>query len=405
MCFLSDGMLHGGVRNLEPMLRELRVAPTSFSEELHPISSMEAARSFGRGLPQDDMVVCVVMRTPCGARPSAGARGETQPSAQIQLLRNISPEYRMAEGEERARPIVNGHICSRVMHALAVVAALSLLCACGGRNDAHDPAPAAGRVLRVCADPNNLPFSNRRLEGFENRIAELVADEMNASLDYTWWAQRRGFIRNTLRACSCDVVIGVPSSYELVLATAPYYRSSYVFVYRRDSGFDVSSFDDPILKQLKIGVQIIGDDYANTPAAHALTNRGIIRNVAGYSIYGDYSKESPPAAIVDAVASGEIDLAVVWGPLAGYFGSRGNDTLVVVPVTPQIDLPFLPFVFDISMGVRRQDSTLRDELDGILRRRRDTIESILDEYRVPRIPEATATPRTNVGGGADAKSS
>lgn len=241
------------------------------------------------------------------------------------------------------------------------------------------------RVLRVCADPNNLPFLNRRLEGFENRIAELVARDLDATISYTWWPQRRGFVRNTLNAGDCDVVMGVPASYELVLTTRPYYRSTYVFVSRRDRHLEVRSFDDPVLRRLSIGVQLVGDDYANSPPSHALAARGMVGNVRGYSVYGDYSQENPPAAIVDAVGRGEVDVAVVWGPLAGYFARRQPVQLDLVPVSPQIDLPFLPFVFDISMGVRRQDKDLKEELDRILERRKPGIDAILDAYGVPRV--------------------
>jgi mxaJ protein len=241
------------------------------------------------------------------------------------------------------------------------------------------------RTLRVCADPNNLPFSNEREQGFENEIAGMVAREMGARLQYTWWAQRRGFIRNTLRAGKCDVVMGIPSSFELALATRPYYRSSYVFVYRKDGGLDVRSFDDAALRRLRVGVQMIGDDGANSPPAHALARRGVLANVRGYSVYGDYTEANPPARIVDAVAAGEIDVAVVWGPLAGYFARREPVPLAIVPVSPQVDLPFLPFVFDISMGVRREETALRDELDAILERRRPEIDAILDRYGVPRV--------------------
>ena len=239
-----------------------------------------------------------------------------------------------------------------------------------------------GRVLRVCADPNNLPFTNQRLEGFENRLAELVARDMGAEVSYTWRAQRRGFLRETLNAGKCDVVMGIPASYELALATRPYYRSSYVFVSR---GLRVSSFDDPVLRRVQIGVQLVGDDYANAPPAHALAARGVVGNVHGYSVYGDYRREAPPAAIVEAVARGEVDVAVVWGPLAGWAAQRQPVPLRIAPVSPQIDLPFLPFVFDISMGVRRSDADLKEELDAILERRQPEIDALLDEYGVPRV--------------------
>src|SRR5690349_23062640 len=155
-------------------------------------------------------------------------------------------------------------------------------------------------VLRVCADPNNLPFSNQRGEGFENKIAELLAHDMGDRVEYTWWAQRRGFFRNTLKSGACDVVIGVPAGFEMALTTRPYYRSTYVFLYRKDRGLKINSLDDPSLKNLRIGVQIIGDDFTNTPPAHALSRRNIVANVRGYTLYGDYSQPDPPARIVDA---------------------------------------------------------------------------------------------------------
>jgi mxaJ protein len=241
------------------------------------------------------------------------------------------------------------------------------------------------RVLRVCADPNNLPFTNERLEGFENRIAELIAQELGARIEYTWWAQRRGFIRSTLRAELCDVVMGIPSSFELALPTRPYYRSTYVFVTRRDRNLDIESFDDPRLRELRVGVHLVGDDGANTPPAHALSNRGIINNVRGYTLYGDYREDSPPARMIEAVARDEIDVAVAWGPLAGYYAPRQEVPLEIVPVSPQIDLPFLPFVYDIAVGVRRGEDDFREEIDTVLRRRSVEIAKILDDYGVPRL--------------------
>ena len=245
-------------------------------------------------------------------------------------------------------------------------------------------AEAPERVLRVCADPNNLPFTNSRLEGFENRIAELIARDLDARIEYTWWAQRRGFIRNTLRAGRCDLVLGIPSSFELALPTRPYYRSTYVFVTRKDRGLDIASFDDPRLRTLRVGVHLVGDDGANTPPAHALANRGIIENVHGYTLYGDYRQESPPARMIEAVARGDIDVAVAWGPLAGYYGTRQDVPLAIVPVSPQIDLPFLPFVYDIAVGVRRGEDAFRAEIDEVLVKRKADIARILEEYGVPR---------------------
>lgn len=256
---------------------------------------------------------------------------------------------------------------------------------------AYAATPQQSRELRVCADPNNLPFSNERQEGFENRIAALIAEDLGATVSYVWWPQRRGFIRYTLRAGKCDLVMGVPHSFELALPTRPYYRSTYVFVYRKDHGLKIRSFEDPILRQLKIGVQLIGNDGWNTPPVHALSNRGIVGNLVGYSVFGDYSQENPPARIIDAVVAGDVDLAIVWGPLAGYFAKRAPVELEVVPVSPAIDLPFLPFVYDISLGVRREDEALKEELEAVLERRKSDIQRILLEYGVPLV-DATGRP-------------
>jgi mxaJ protein len=238
-------------------------------------------------------------------------------------------------------------------------------------------------TLRVCADPNNLPFSNQKLEGFENKIAQLLADDLGQKLDYTWWAQRRGFFRNTLKAGNCDVVLGVPAGLEMTLNTRPYYRSTYVFVSRKDSGLSISSFDDDALKKVRVGVQMIGDDFNNTPPAEALSRRRIIDNVRGFTVYGNYSEPNPVARIIDAVGKKQIDVAIAWGPMAAYFAKQEKSSLVVVPVSPQFDQSSLPFVYDISMGVRREDRELRDQLESFLDRRQGDIEKILKDYSVP----------------------
>jgi mxaJ protein len=242
---------------------------------------------------------------------------------------------------------------------------------------------ADARELRVCADPNNLPFSNERGEGFENKIAELIADELGVTLSYTWWAQRRGFIRNTLNTGSCDLVTGTTNGIEMLRTTLPYYRSGYTFVTRQD-GPKVSSLDDPILHNLRIGIQLVGEDGANPPPAEALARRGIVDNVRGYLVYGDYRERNPAAAIMDAVAKGEIDVAIVWGPVAGYFAGRESVPLKIALVTPQNDGPRVPMVFDINMGVRRDDPTLRDEINAALSKLRPKIDAVLANYGVPR---------------------
>jgi len=243
------------------------------------------------------------------------------------------------------------------------------------------------KQLRVCADPNNLPFSNRQQAGFENKIAELLARELESQVTYTWWPQRRGFIRNTLNAGLCDVVMGVPVGYDPVLTTQPYYRSTYVFVSPQNAGYQITSFDDPTLRRLRIGVHLIGDDYTNSPPAHALSVKGIVDNVVGYSVFGDYAEDSPPGKIITAVAAGEVDIAIVWGPIAGYFAKKQSASLTLVPVPANAGSPSLPFTYSIALGVRRKDQGLKAKLDEVLKRKEPEIRKILEEYGVPLVQD------------------
>jgi quinoprotein dehydrogenase-associated probable ABC transporter substrate-binding protein len=238
-------------------------------------------------------------------------------------------------------------------------------------------------TLRVCADPNNLPFSNRQQEGFENKIAELLAQEFKSKLQYTWWPQRRGFLRSTLGTGSCDVVMSVPAGFDPVLTTQPYYRSTYVFVYPQRAEHHIASFDDPVLHRLKIGVHLIGDDYANSPPAHLLSMKGIVDNVVGYSVFGNYAEDSPPGKIIDAVAAGEINVAIVWGPIAGYFAKKQTIPLTLTPVPAAAGSSAFPLSYSIAMGVRRTDDKLKARFDEALQRKAGDIRKILEEYGVP----------------------
>jgi len=242
---------------------------------------------------------------------------------------------------------------------------------------------ANARELRVCADPNNLPFSNERGDGFENKIVELVASDLDAKLRYTWWAQRRGFIRNTLDAQLCDLVAGTIAGLPTLRSTAPYYRSSYVFV-SRPGNHEITSFDDPALRTAKIGIHLIGDDGFNVPPAHALASRGIVSNVRGYSIYGDYREKSPPSRLIEAVSNGEIDVAIAWGPFGGYFAALQSPPLQIREIIPSTDGQ-LPMTYEIAMGVRRRDETLQQELDAVLERKQAGIAAILSKFYVPQV--------------------
>lgn len=268
---------------------------------------------------------------------------------------------------------VSSRVAARVATSVAIAAALWVQAS---------PRVAAGpAALRVCADPNNMPFSNARGEGFENRIATVIATDLGRTVSYFWSPSRRGFIRNTLGAERCDVVMAAPAASERIAITRPYYRSSYVFLTR--AGTRVASLDDPRLRSMRIGIQLTGDDYDNPPAAQALAARHIIGNVRGFTVYGDYSAADPNRSIVDAVANGDVDVAVVWGPLAGYYAKRAPAPLTLAPVTPQSDGPALPFRFAIAIGVRKDDAALRAELDRSLARRAADIRRILESYGVP----------------------
>lgn len=246
--------------------------------------------------------------------------------------------------------------------------------------------------LRVCADPNNLPFSNRQQQGFDNQIASLAAKELGRTVSYVWAPERgESFVRKTLLARRCDVLMGIPSNYREAAPTEPYYRSTYVFVSKQARHLKIRSLNDPALRRLRIGVHVISDDASNLPPAQALANRGMYRNVAAYSMYGDASKPNPPAALIRAVARGDIDLAIAWGPLAGYFATRSATALDLAPVAPAVDRPFLPFTYSISMGVRPEDKQLLSALNGVIQRRSREIHEILRHYGVPMLDDPKAS--------------
>jgi quinoprotein dehydrogenase-associated probable ABC transporter substrate-binding protein len=236
--------------------------------------------------------------------------------------------------------------------------------------------------LRVCADPNNLPFSNQRGDGFENRIATLVARDLGRPLAYYFQPQRRGFARSTLNAGRCDLIVGVLTGSDRVLTTRPYYRSTFVFV-SRPAGPVIRSFDDRRLARLRVGIQLTGDDYGNPPPAQALASRGLAAVVRGFPVYGDYSHASPLRTIVDAVAANEIDAAAVWGPVGGYFAAREQQPLVVTPITPERRANGITFAFSIAMAVRTGDGDLKQRLDTVIRRRQPDIDRILRRFNVP----------------------
>jgi mxaJ protein len=239
-------------------------------------------------------------------------------------------------------------------------------------------------ILRVCADPDNMPLSNQKGEGFEQKIAELIAKDWDSKVEYAWWPVRRGFFARALNGRYCDVAIEAPSGMDIAGVTKPYFRSGYVFVTRKDSGLDIKSLADPRLKKLKIGVNLLNSDAENTPPAMALSQYGVVGNLVGFSTF--YTDTERPEDIINAVAKKDIDVAIVWGPIAGYFVKQASSPLVVVPLPARDSLSDFPFQYNIGMGVRRRDKELRDSLQSVLDRKGPEIRKILQQYGVPVFP-------------------
>ena len=239
-------------------------------------------------------------------------------------------------------------------------------------------------IIRVCADPDNMPLSNQKGEGFEQKLAELIAKEWNAKVEYAWWPVRRGFFARALNGRYCDLAVEAPPALDIASVTKPYFRSGYVFVTRKDSGLDIKSLADPRLKKLRIGVNLLNSDAENTPPAMALSKYGVVGNLKGYSTF--YTDTERPEDIVNDVAKKDIDIAIVWGPLAGYFAKQSPVPLSLQPLAERDSLSDLPFRFDIGMAVRRKDRALRDSLQKVLDRKGPEIQAILKEYGVPVFP-------------------
>jgi mxaJ protein len=246
---------------------------------------------------------------------------------------------------------------------------------------------AESRELKVCADPDNLPFSNRAQQGFENRIAELVAQDLNAHVEYVWQRMGRGFVREFMNKSRCDLLIGIPNAFPALLTTTPYYRSSYVFVTRRNARLQPASLNDPELHAMKIGVQVLDEEY--TPPGSALARRGMQNAIVGF----DTTENAD--SIIRAVLDGQVDTAVVWGPQAGYSAAKFKGKLTLTPVSPEVDPPGVPLTFAISMGVRKGNTQLHDELERVLAQRKIEIQKILKQFGVPQLE--LAAPAT-VGG-------
>lgn len=234
--------------------------------------------------------------------------------------------------------------------------------------------------FKVCAEADNLPFSNLQREGFENKIAALIAEDLGKELSFQFWHHMLGYYRNTLNAFRCDVIIGTVAYNDMLMTTKPYYRSTYAFVYRKDSGYNITDWDSPDLRKAKaIGV------VDKTPVASALNDKDLMENAKPYRIFRDLTM--PPSLLIDDLVKGEIDVAIVWGPIAGYYAKQSKVPLVVVPTPEYEGMPEQAKVqFNISMGVRKRDAERKAMLEDVLQRRQADILKILDEYGIPHVP-------------------
>jgi quinoprotein dehydrogenase-associated probable ABC transporter substrate-binding protein len=236
------------------------------------------------------------------------------------------------------------------------------------------------KVLRVCADPRNLPFSNEKGEGFENKLAELFADRLQKKLDYMYFPQATGFVRMTLGAHRCDVIMGFPQGDDLVQGTNPYYRTAYALVAKEGGGLDdVATLEDARLKGKRIGI------IAGTPPATNMAVNGLMSNAKPYPLMIDTRIDSSALAMIKDLMAAEIDVGVLWGPIAGYYAKQANPPLHVTPLVKETSGPKL--AYRIGMGVRPADQNWKRLLNRLIQENQPTINKILLDYGVPLLDE------------------
>jgi quinoprotein dehydrogenase-associated probable ABC transporter substrate-binding protein/PQQ-dependent catabolism-associated CXXCW motif protein len=285
----------------------------------------------------------------------------------------------------RNRPI--GSVTQFLWAAVALALAVPLSAAPAAAQGFEPPilqAPLGEIVdrttLRVCADPGNLPYSNDKGEGFENKIAELIAAEFGVPITYTWFPQTVGFVRMTLAAHRCDLIIGVATTNELMQNTNPYYRAAYMLVHRADMPIETGRLDDPIFQPLRLGIQ------PGTPGATTAARNGLLDQSKHYPLVVDTRIEKPARDMVEDVSEGVIDVGIVWGPLAGYWIREIDPSLVMRPLeaasgTERVD-------YRISMGIRYNEPVWKEELNAILMEKKPEIDAILQSFGVPLLNNA-----------------
>lgn len=287
------------------------------------------------------------------------------PFARGARAQNLGPDFG-AHGGDHAKPDISGFDKDRAKSDMS-----------GFEKNAGSIELIDPKTLRVCADPNNLPFSNDRGEGFENKIAQLLAQKLGKELAYAYYPGATGFVRNTLNAHLCDVILGMPQGNDLVQPTNPYYRTSYAIVARARSDLaDIKSLDDPRLKEKGRRIGLV----ANTPPGNILAANGLLGAVKPYALMVDTRVESPSAEMIRDLKDGKIDIAVLWGPFAGYYAKKADGGLVVAPIE---DAKGARMSFRIGFGVRRSDQNWKRELNQFIAQNQGALEEILADYGVP----------------------
>jgi mxaJ protein len=240
------------------------------------------------------------------------------------------------------------------------------------------------KEFRVCADPENMPYSNQKGEGFENKIAEVLAKDLGKELSYEFWLDRQGFLRNTINAQRCDVIMGMSTDVDNLRTSKPYYRSGYVYVYRKSSNYNIKDWNSPDLRKGIIG--IVGE----SPPTIALRDNDLMANAHPYRLQRDLN--FPPSLMIDDLVAGKNDIAIIWGPIGGYFAKQSKEPLVVVPI-PEFKSERNAFdsqkgksEFNISVAVRKKDKDRMEMIQGALDRNQSKIMKILDDYGIPHVP-------------------
>jgi quinoprotein dehydrogenase-associated probable ABC transporter substrate-binding protein len=249
-------------------------------------------------------------------------------------------------------------------------------------NDSGDPSIELvdPKVLRVCADPRNLPFSNDKGEGFENKLAELLANKLHKKLDYMYFPQATGFVRVTLGAHRCDVIMGFPQGDDLVQGTNPYYRTAYALIAKPGNGLDdVTTLEDERLKGKHIGI------VAGTPPATNMAVAGLMANAKPYPLMIDTRIDSSAEAMIKDLMAGDIDAGILWGPMAGFYAKKANPPLHVTPLVKETMGPRL--VYRIGMGVRNADQNWKRQLNRLIQENQPEINKILLDFGVPLLDE------------------